>query len=110
MELTLATFNEVNREMFRSTLQPVEHALMDAKMSSRDIHEIILIGGSTRIRKIQELLEQYFEGKVLGRPAVACVVLRSFAESAAAATVQEDKPRRSCCYWRRDSCGESVSS
>lgn len=61
--LTRARFEDLCSTYFRNTLIPVEQALKDAKMSKSDIHEVVLVGGSTRIPKIQELLRNYFNGK-----------------------------------------------
>ncbi|KAL5232821.1 hypothetical protein ACI65C_000231 [Semiaphis heraclei] len=60
-----ARFEELCADLFRSTLQPVEKALADAKLDKGDIHDIVLVGGSTRIPKIQSLLQNYFCGKPL---------------------------------------------
>ncbi|KAK6195270.1 hypothetical protein SNE40_000737 [Patella caerulea] len=61
--LTRAKFEELNIELFRSTLKPVKNALKDAGLETSDVDEIILVGGSTRIPKIQELVKTYFNGK-----------------------------------------------
>jgi heat shock protein 1/8 len=53
--------------LFRSTLEPVEKALRDAKMDKSQIHEIVLVGGSTRIPKVQKLLQDLFNGKELNK-------------------------------------------
>ena len=53
--------------MFRNTMKPVEKVLRDAKISKSDVHEIVLVGGSTRIPKIQELLSDFFNGKQCNR-------------------------------------------
>ena len=53
--------------MFRSTLGPVEQALRDAKLQKRDIEEVVLVGGSTRIPKVQQLLTDFFNGKTLNK-------------------------------------------
>ncbi|KAL0348002.1 UNVERIFIED_CONTAM: Luminal-binding protein 3 [Sesamum angustifolium] len=50
-------------DLFRKTMDPVKKALKDAKLKVSDIHEIVLVGGSTRIPKVQQLLEEYFGGK-----------------------------------------------
>lgn len=50
-------------DLFRSTLKPVENVLADADMKKEDIHEIVLVGGSTRIPKVQQLLKDFFNGK-----------------------------------------------
>ncbi|KAJ9581553.1 hypothetical protein L9F63_023268, partial [Diploptera punctata] len=65
--ITRARFEEVNSDLFRSTLVPVEKALGDAKMEKSKIHEIVLVGGSTRIPKIQSLLQNMFNGKELNK-------------------------------------------
>ncbi|XP_066151303.1 heat shock protein 70 A1-like [Euwallacea fornicatus] len=64
-KLTRARFEELNADLFRGTLQPVEKALADAKMDKGSIHDIVLVGGSTRIPKIQQLLQNFFNGKPL---------------------------------------------
>ena len=61
--ITRARFEELNGDLFRSTLEPVEKALRDAKLEKNKIHEIVLVGGSTRIPKIQTLIKDFFEGK-----------------------------------------------
>ena len=53
--------------MFRGTLGPVEQALRDAKLQKRDIEEVVLVGGSTRIPKVQQLLSDFFNGKTLNK-------------------------------------------
>ncbi|XP_044265230.1 heat shock protein 70 A1-like [Tribolium madens] len=64
-KISRARFEELNADLFRGTLQPVEKALTDAKMDKGMIHDIVLVGGSTRIPKIQQLLQNYFNGKSL---------------------------------------------
>jgi heat shock protein 5 len=61
--LTRAKFEELNIDLFKKTLKPVENVLSDSKLKKTDIHEIILVGGSTRIPKVQQLLKDYFNGK-----------------------------------------------
>ena len=61
--LTRAKFEELNMDLFKKTMKPVEQVLKDAKMKKGDIHDIVLVGGSTRIPKVQSLLEEYFGGK-----------------------------------------------
>jgi len=63
--ITRARFEELCADIFRRTLEPVEKVLRDAKMSKGDIHDIVLVGGSTRIPKIQSLLTDFFNGKEL---------------------------------------------
>ncbi len=61
--LTRAKFEELNMDLFRSTLKPVKKVLEDSDLSKKDIDEIILVGGSTRIPKIQQLIKEFFNGK-----------------------------------------------
>ena len=63
--ITRARFEELCADLFRKTLQPVEAALRDAKMDKRSIDEVVLVGGSTRIPKVQKLLKDLFGGKEL---------------------------------------------
>ncbi|KAL2104052.1 hypothetical protein ACEWY4_000920 [Coilia grayii] len=65
--ITRARFEELNSELFRGTLEPVEKALRDAKMDKSQIHDIVLVGGSTRIPKIQKLLQDFFNGRDLNK-------------------------------------------
>ncbi len=58
MELSKAKFEDLCRDLFDSTLEPVRKALKDAKLSAKDIDEVILVGGSTRIPYIQELVKK----------------------------------------------------
>jgi len=67
MPITRARFEELNADLFRSTLDPVEKAMRDAKMDKSQIHDIVLVGGSTRIPKIQKLLQDFFNGKELNK-------------------------------------------
>jgi len=61
--LTRAKFEELNIDLFRSTLNPVKKVLEDGDMKVGDINEIILVGGSTRIPKVQQLVKDFFNGK-----------------------------------------------
>lgn len=65
--ITRARFEELCSDLFRSTLEPVERALRDAKLDKSQIKEIVLVGGSTRIPKIQKLLQDFFNGKELNK-------------------------------------------
>nr|AFZ93094.1 heat shock protein 70 [Paratapes undulatus] len=65
--ITRARFEELNADLFRGTLEPVEKSLRDAKFDKSTIHEIVLVGGSTRIPKIQKLLQDFFNGKELNK-------------------------------------------
>ncbi|CAL4976021.1 unnamed protein product [Urochloa decumbens] len=62
-QLTRARFEELNNDLFRKTMVPVKKAMADAGLSKGDIDEIVLVGGSTRIPKVQQLLKDYFNGK-----------------------------------------------
>jgi len=61
--VTRARFEELNADLFRSTLEPVEKVLRDSKLDKRSVHEVVLVGGSTRIPKVQQLIQQFFNGK-----------------------------------------------
>jgi molecular chaperone DnaK (HSP70) len=61
--LTRAKFEELNNDLFQSTLIPVENVMKDAHLKKTDIAEVILVGGSTRIPKIRKILKEYFNGK-----------------------------------------------
>jgi len=61
--ITRARFEEMNMDYFKKTLSPVEKVLKDAKMSKEEVHEVVLVGGSTRIPKVVQLLKDYFNGK-----------------------------------------------
>ncbi|CAO2170230.1 unnamed protein product [Urochloa humidicola] len=62
-QLTRARFEELNNDLFRKTMVPVKKAMADAGLKKGDIDEIVLVGGSTRIPKVQQLLRDYFNGK-----------------------------------------------
>jgi len=61
--LTRAKFEELNNDLFRGTLKPVQKVMEDGEMKKNEIDEIVLVGGSTRIPKIQSLVKEYFNGK-----------------------------------------------
>ncbi|KAJ9117511.1 hypothetical protein QFC22_004361 [Naganishia vaughanmartiniae] len=61
--LTRAKFEELNMDLFRKTMKPVEQVLKDAGVKKEEIDDIVLVGGSTRIPKVQQLLKEYFGGK-----------------------------------------------
>ncbi len=65
--ITRARFEELNADLFRDTLKPVEKALADAKFAKDMIHDVVLVGGSTRIPKIQKGLQDFFNGKELNK-------------------------------------------
>ncbi|ESO92754.1 hypothetical protein LOTGIDRAFT_216416 [Lottia gigantea] len=61
--LTRAKFEELNMDLFRSTMKPVQRVMEDSDLKKDEIDEIVLVGGSTRIPKIQQLVKEYFGGK-----------------------------------------------
>ncbi|KAK0782100.1 Hsp70 chaperone, partial [Friedmanniomyces endolithicus] len=61
--ITRARFEELCQDLFRSTMDPVERVLRDAKIDKSSVHEIVLVGGSTRIPKIQKMVSDFFNGK-----------------------------------------------
>ncbi|CDF38594.1 unnamed protein product [Chondrus crispus] len=61
--LTRARFEELNSDLFRRTLKPVEKVLKDASFTKDEVHEVVLVGGSTRIPKIQQMVSDFFNGK-----------------------------------------------
>jgi L1 cell adhesion molecule like protein len=63
--ISRARFEEICADIFRRTMDPVEQVLRDAKMGKSDVHEIVLVGGTSRIPKIQALLSEFFNGKEL---------------------------------------------
>jgi len=65
--LTRARFEELNLDLFKKTLGPLTKVLEDANLKKSDVDEIVLVGGSTRIPKVQELLKDFFNGKELNR-------------------------------------------
>ncbi|KAL2726737.1 hypothetical protein V1478_007015 [Vespula squamosa] len=64
-KISRARFEELCADLFKSTLQPVEKALADAKLDKRSIDDVVLVGGSTRIPKVQNMLQNFFCGKQL---------------------------------------------
>ncbi|KAH9625903.1 hypothetical protein KSS87_003417 [Heliosperma pusillum] len=65
--ITRAQFEKLNHDLLLKCLEPVKQCLKDAKMGKPDVHDIVLVGGSTRIPKVQQLLQEYFDGKELCR-------------------------------------------
>lgn len=61
--LTRAKFEELNMDLFKKTMDPVKKAMEDAGLKKTDIKEIVLVGGSTRIPKVQQMLKDFFDGK-----------------------------------------------
>jgi heat shock protein 1/8 len=65
LTLTRAKFEQLCEALFKKTIDPVEQVMRDSKMSKDQIHEIVMVGGSTRIPKIRELVSNFFGGKKL---------------------------------------------
>jgi len=65
--LTRAKFEELNMDLFRKTLKPVGQVLKDAGVKKSEVDDIVLVGGSTRIPKVQAMLEEYFDGKKVSK-------------------------------------------
>ena len=63
--MTRAKFEELNMDYFRGCIEPVERVLRDGGLAKNQIHEVVLVGGSTRIPKVQQLLQEFFNGKEL---------------------------------------------
>ncbi|SPT20420.1 unnamed protein product [Triticum aestivum] len=63
--ITRARFEELNMDLFRKCIEHVEKCLGDAKMDKSQIHDVVLVGGSTRIPKVQQLLQDFFDGKTI---------------------------------------------
>jgi L1 cell adhesion molecule like protein len=61
--LNRAKFEELNNDLFKNTMDPVSKVIKDSGIPKSDIHEIVLVGGSTRIPKVQQLLKDFFNGK-----------------------------------------------
>ncbi|CAO2609090.1 Heat shock 70 kDa protein 1-like [Lemmus lemmus] len=67
MSITRARFEELCSDLFGRILEPVEKALRDAKLDKAQIHDLVLVGGSTRIPKVQKLLQDFFNGRDLNK-------------------------------------------
>eukprot|EP01127_Copromyxa_protea_P023146 TRINITY_DN85_c0_g1_i2.p1 TRINITY_DN85_c0_g1~~TRINITY_DN85_c0_g1_i2.p1 ORF type:complete len:575 (-),score=176.70 TRINITY_DN85_c0_g1_i2:57-1607(-) len=65
--ITRALFEQLNMDLFKSCMQPVEKVLADSKIDKSRVHEVVLVGGSTRIPKVQQLLQDFFNGKQLNK-------------------------------------------
>ncbi|KAK3019619.1 hypothetical protein RJ639_004561 [Escallonia herrerae] len=63
--ITRARFDELNIDLFMNCLEPVESCLRDAKLDRSSVHDVVLVGGSTRIPKVQKILRDFFHGKEL---------------------------------------------
>ena len=92
-QLTRAKFEQMNMSLFKKTLDVVEKVLRDAKCSKSSVNEIVLVGGSTRIPKIQEMLSEYFNGKTLNKEVNPdeAVAFGATVQAAVLAGIQSDK-------------------
>ena len=88
-QITRARFEELCGDLFRGTLQPVERVLQDAKMDKRSVHDVVLVGGSTRIPKVQQLVkENYLRWDSLGEFLALAVSFEHLANVTGNATAQ----------------------
>jgi len=62
-KLSRAKFEELNEDLFKKTIKPVENVLSDAKISKSKVDEVVLVGGSTRIPRVQQILKDLFDGR-----------------------------------------------
>lgn len=67
IEITLAKFNEICEPIFQRCIPPLAQALKDARLTKDKVDEIIIVGGSTRIPRIQEILTEFFDGKKINK-------------------------------------------
>jgi L1 cell adhesion molecule like protein len=67
ISITRAKFEELCMDLFKKCLPPVENVLKDSGLSKGQIHEVVLVGGSTRIPKVMSMLSEFFNGKTLNR-------------------------------------------
>eukprot|EP01038_Epipyxis_sp_PR26KG_P009233 gene9233-12447_t len=67
LTFTRAKFEELNLDLFKKTIAPVKQVLQDANMDKKSVHQVVLVGGSTRIPKVQEMLSEFFDGKELNK-------------------------------------------
>ena len=67
LDITREEFNTVCQDVFNKCLEPIDMAMSDAGLQKSQIDEIILVGGSSRLLKMQEMLSEYFEGKQLNK-------------------------------------------
>jgi len=91
--ISRAKFESLCNDLFKKTMRPVEQVLRDASVSKSDVHEIILVGGSTRIPKIQSLLSDFFNGKELCKSVNPdeCVAYGAAVQAAILSGVQDEK-------------------
>ena len=71
--ITRARFEELNMDLFRKCMEPVEKCLRDSKIDKNSVHEIVLVGGSTRIPKVQEIAKDVFSTAELDRSILSLI-------------------------------------
>ena len=93
ISLSRAKFEELCSDLFRKTMDPVERVLRDAKVAKNEVHDVVLVGGSTRIPRIQEMLSQYFNGKELNKSINPdeCVAFGAGVQAAILSGVKDEK-------------------
>lgn len=91
--ISRAKFESLCDDLFRKTMKPVEQVLSDSKLSKSQIDEVVLVGGSTRIPKIQSMLSEFFNGKELCRSINPdeCVAYGAAVQAAILTGVKDDK-------------------
>lgn len=67
LSISRAKFEELCLDLFKKTIAPVQQVLGDAKMAKKDVHQVVLVGGSTRIPKVQQLLSEFFDNRKLNK-------------------------------------------
>ena len=67
LQISRAQFEEICNDLFRQCIAPVENVLKDAQLGKSQVHEVVLVGGSTRVPKIQQILSDFFNGKQLNK-------------------------------------------
>ena len=92
--ITRASFEDLNMDYFRKCMEPVEKVLKDSKLSKSQVNEIVLVGGSTRIPKVQELLSEFFNGKELNKSINPDEAVAYGAAVQAAIMAVSDKPEK----------------
>ena len=91
--ITRAKFENICDDLFRKTMAPVEQVLSDSKIAKSNINEVVLVGGSTRIPKIQQLLSEFFNGKELCKSINPdeCVAYGAAVQAAVLTGVKDEK-------------------
>jgi len=109
IQLSRAKFEQLGDSFFNKAMEPLNKVLQDAKMSKSDIHEIILVGGTTRIPKIQELVSGYFNGKALNKTLNPDEAVSIGAGIQAAILTGQDKSDKTSSLLLIDVCPLSIS-